>query len=320
MSGRRTRGLSLSVALVMVAVLLPTSSVAVAADVGVVADHASQGGWACESNTGAETTASVSPGQEFAPDQILVRFRPSVAAGRADQILAERGLSRMRRITPLDVHVLRLPPGLSVERAVEIFGRLPEVEFAEPNYILHALAPAGEVIDEFDQWGLSRIQAPDAWGVIGENPPPVLLATVDTGIDRTHSDLAANIWENTGETAGNGIDDDGNGYVDDTWGWDFQNGDNDPYDDNKHGTLVSSVAAGVQDGSGVAGVCPWCQLMAVKVLGSDGSGTLDTVADGIIYAADSGARVINLSLGGERGGLRLEPGGPGGRRRRQRRG
>jgi thermitase len=165
-------------------------------------------------------------------------------------------MSRLRRIKNLDVQVLRLPPGLDVEQAVNILNSLPEVAYAEPNYVLHALAPTRDVVDEFDQWGLTKIQVPEAWGEFGPDPPRILLATVDTGIGRTHTDLTANIWQNPGEIAGDSIDDDGNGYVDDTWGWDFRNNDNDPSDDQVHGTLVSSIAAGVKDDAGVAGVCP----------------------------------------------------------------
>ncbi len=244
---------------------------------------------------GTSPTIDPSPSRHaFVPGELLVRFRPAAAAGRVDQLLAERGTARLRRITALDVHVLRLPPTLSVEQAIEIFNRLPEIEFAEPNYILHALAPPQEIVD---QWGLAAIQAPPAWDLISPKNP-VLIAITDTGIDRMHSDLAPNIWQNPGEIAGDGIDNDGNGYVDDTWGWDFANGDNDPFDDNGHGTIVGSVAAGVQDGSGVAGVCPWCRLATVKVLSAEGSGSVDAVANGIVYAADIGARVINLSLAG----------------------
>ncbi|HSR32737.1 MAG TPA: S8 family peptidase, partial [Anaerolineae bacterium] len=241
---------------------------------------------------------SPSPGESYAPDQLLLRFRPGVAGQRADEILAQHGLTRMRRVEALQVDVLRLPRGLSVARAVAIYSRHPLVEFAEPNYVLQAQEIS-------DQWGLVKVRAEEAWGVLGTGLPGVLLATVDTGIDRNHSDLYGNIWSND-EIAGNGVDDDGNGYIDDTWGWDFVNNDNDPMDDMMHGTAVSSVSAGVKDGSGVAGVCPNCKLMSVKVLDAMGSGYLDTVAQGIIYAADNGARVINLSLGATTGAATLE--------------
>jgi subtilisin family serine protease len=169
-----------------------------------------------------QVAGSTAPSATFAPGELLVRFQPSVAARRVDQILTERDVARSRRIRALDVDVLQLPPGLSVERAVEVFSHLPEVEFAEPNYILHVLAPPQEIVD---QWGLLRIQAPEAWSLI-ETRNPVLIAITDTGIDRTHSDLAPNIWQNPGEIPGDGIDNDANGYVDDTWGWDFANNDN----------------------------------------------------------------------------------------------
>jgi thermitase len=245
----------------------------------------------------------------YVSDQLLIRFRSPEAGKRVDKLLARHGMSRLRHIETLDVYVLRLPRGLPIERAIEILSHLPEVEFVEPNYVMRALA-SGKIERAQGtevQWGVEKIQAPEAWDEI--NPKePVLLAVVDTGIDRYHPDVAANIWQKPeeDEIPDNGIDDDNNGYIDDVWGWDFRNGDNDPFDDNMHGTAVSGTAVGVQDGAGVVGVCPWCEVMSVKVLGGDGSGNLDTVADGIIYAADSGARVINLSLGAPIGSSTLE--------------
>jgi thermitase len=249
--------------------------------------------------------AGEKPGQPepaSAPDQLLVRFRPGVAPGKADRVLADHGLSRVRRIQGIDVDLLRLPPGLSVERATEILGRLPEIAYVEPNYVLRILAPPqqDDSLEIVDQWGLDKIEAQSAWDAIAPRNP-ILLAVVDTGIDRSHPDLASNIWSRPGEIPCNGLDDDGNGYVDDTWGWDFVNADQDPFDDNGHGTAVSSSAAGagvgVGDKPGVLGVCPWCRLMAVKVMSGEGSGNLADIANGIVYAADNGARVINLSLG-----------------------
>ncbi|MGB3703076.1 MAG: S8 family serine peptidase, partial [Anaerolineales bacterium] len=150
--------------------------------------------------------------------------------------------------------------------------------------------------------------APSAWSQFGTEPNRPLLAIVDTGITFDHPDLVNNLWENPGETGlddfgndkrSNGADDDvvKNGLVDDWRGWDFVNGDNDPTDDQMHGTAVSSVAAAEENGIGIAGVCPWCQLVGVKVLDSSGAGNLAVVADGILYAAQIGADVINLSLG-----------------------
>jgi len=103
-------------------------------------------------------------------------------------------------------------------------------------------------------WGMDSIDAPEAWSIT-TGSSSVVVAVIDTGVDYTHVDLAANIWTNPGEIAGNGIDDDGNGFVDDVHGYDFVNNDGDPMDDNSHGTHVSgTIAAAANNGVGVAGV------------------------------------------------------------------
>jgi PKD repeat protein len=219
--------------------------------------------------------------------------------------MAQLDLKLKNKIPVLDVKLVKLPPGLSVEEAISRFSQRPGVEFVEPNYILQIAAINQEEIT--DQWGLQKIDATQAWSTFDGQPKvPITLATVDSGIDPTHNDLSANMWSNSDEIPDNSLDDDNNGYVDDTWGWDFVNNDNDPFDDNLHGTAVSSVMVGDLDGDGVAGVCPWCQVMAVKVMTAGGTGTLDVVASGIIYAANSGAKVINLSLAGIAGTQTLQ--------------
>ncbi|MBP0002819.1 MAG: S8 family serine peptidase [Cyanobacteria bacterium SBC] len=146
-------------------------------------------------------------------------------------------------------------------------------------------------------WGVDRVDASAAWaqGYTGEG---VVVAVIDTGVDTYHEDLAENIWTNAGEIADNGIDDDGNGFIDDVRGWDFAEGNNDPADLHGHGTHVSGTIAAVNNGIGVTGVAPSAIVMPVRVLGASGSGTSSDVADGIRYAADNSADVINLSLGG----------------------
>jgi len=237
--------------------------------------------------------------------ELLIRFSPGLDSAQRAEKMAAMGVSHAREISHIGVHLVKLPPGLSVEQALARFNRMPGIEFAEPNYILHIAADSpAEVVD---QWALNKVRVPQAWETLGTGEKnEVLIATVDTGIDKSRSDLSSRIWYFPGEIANNGIDDDGNGYVDDTWGWDFVNNDNDPMDDNMHGTAVSGVMVAVQDGAGVAGVCPWCRVLAVKVIGSNGSGTLDVVASGITYAAANGARVINLSLGATAGAQTLE--------------
>ena len=146
-------------------------------------------------------------------------------------------------------------------------------------------------------WGLDRLGAPEAWNA-GYTGRGITVAVVDTGVDYTHSDLDGNIWINSREIAGNGIDDDGNGYIDDVRGWNFDANTNNVMDDNSHGTHVAGTIAGENNGVGITGVAYNARIMAVKVLNGNGSGTLAAVANGIRYAANNGAQVINLSLGG----------------------
>ncbi|BCL34267.1 S8 family peptidase [Nostoc sp. MS1] len=149
-----------------------------------------------------------------------------------------------------------------------------------------------------NSWGLDMIKAPEVWahGYTGQG---VTVAVIDTGVDYNHQDLKNNIWTNTKEIAGNGIDDDGNGYVDDTNGWNFNDNNNNTLDNNGHGTHVSGIISGANDGVGVTGVAYNAKIMPVKVLDESGEGSYNSIANGIRYAADNGARVINLSLGGD---------------------
>ncbi|MBD2016781.1 peptidase S8 [Microcoleus sp. FACHB-53] len=148
-----------------------------------------------------------------------------------------------------------------------------------------------------NDWGLNMVKAPEAWaqGFTGEG---IVVAVIDTGVDYTHLDLDGNIWVNEGEIAGNGIDDDDNGFVDDVRGWDFVANDNNPMDEQGHGTHVAGTIAAEKNDFGVTGVAYNAKIMAVRVLDAGGSGSVSNIAAGIRYAADNGADVINLSLGG----------------------
>ncbi|MBW4610599.1 MAG: S8 family serine peptidase [Hassallia sp. WJT32-NPBG1] len=149
-----------------------------------------------------------------------------------------------------------------------------------------------------NNWGADLVKAPEAWakGYTGEG---VVVAVVDTGVDRNHDDLKDNIWTNSKEIADNGKDDDGNGYVDDVYGWNFNGSDNNTLDVAGHGTHVSGTIAGENNNFGVTGIAYDAKIMPVKVLDDSGSGSYDAIAQGIRYAADNGANVINLSLGGD---------------------
>ncbi len=149
-------------------------------------------------------------------------------------------------------------------------------------------------------WGLDNprdvdIDAPEAWSVT-TGSPSTIVAVLDTGIDLDHPELAGRIWTNPGEVAANGVDDDGNGYVDDVHGWNFVAGTNDVQDDNGHGSHVSgTIAASGNDGLGVVGVAWNATVMPLKVLAADGDGEVDAAIAAICYAIQGGARVINAS-------------------------
>jgi subtilisin family serine protease len=149
-----------------------------------------------------------------------------------------------------------------------------------------------------DNWNADMVKAPEAWaqGYTGQG---VVVAVLDTGIDYNHSDLKNNIWTNTKDVPGNGIDDDGNGYIDDVYGWNFADENNYTLDGYGHGTHVAGTIAGENNSYGVTGIAYNTKIMPVKVLGDDGSGSYNAITNGIYYAVNNGANVINLSLGGD---------------------
>ncbi|NJS11369.1 MAG: S8 family serine peptidase [Microcoleus sp. CSU_2_2] len=157
-----------------------------------------------------------------------------------------------------------------------------------------------------DEWGRDLIKAPEVWaqGLTGDG---IVVAVIDSGIDYNHPDLTGNIWSNNGENgvdatgrnkANNGIDDDNNGFVDDFRGWDFVNNDNDPSDDNNHGTHISGLVAAKRDGVGITGVAPTAKIMPLKILDRGGFGKIRDEINAINYAVANGAKIVNVSLGG----------------------
>ncbi len=256
---------------------------------------------------------------EYVPGELLVKFvdeAPDAAIVIAAQVVA--GAEELKAFPPIGVQLWRLGPGVTVEQALEVLSWAAfadAVDFAEPNYIVHAFdVPNDPRFGE--QWALHNtgqtggtpgadIAAPDAWG-IQTGSPSIVVGVIDTGIDYDHEDLAANIWINPGEIAGNGIDDDGNGFIDDVRGWDFVKDDNDPMDDNNHGTHTSGTVGAVgNNGIGVVGVNWTVTLMPLKFLNRQGRGTTADAIAAILYAAsfEDGfgnkiVRITNNSWGG----------------------
>lgn len=142
----------------------------------------------------------------------------------------------------------------------------------------------------------------DGWGYLANNSvspggnPSVVVAVIDTGVDYNHIDLRNNIWVNTAEIPDNGIDDDGNGYVDDYRGWNFVANTNDPMDDNGHGTHVAGIVAAENNTVGTVGVAWNCKVMVLKAGNSSGYFTNSSIAAAVQYAYMNGASVINMSL------------------------
>ncbi len=208
-------------------------------------------------------------------------------------------------IESLDTLIIQVEPA-QLEGVLAALQASGGVEFAEPNY-LAALASTPNDPEYPRQGNLESIQVPQTWDAL-PSMQEVLVAVIDTGVDSKHPDLANSMWQNAGEIGldingndkkSNGIDDDNNGYIDDWQGWNFVDGNNNPADDQAHGThLTGIIAAGVNNGFGIAGIAPNARILPVKVLDKTGYGSYDQVAEGIVYATDMGARVINLGFGG----------------------
>jgi serine protease len=241
----------------------------------------------------------------FAPDRVVVGFRDS---RKADAVQRAHGLARAAEVGAAvpDQAVLKTN-GRPVDQVVAELQADPGVAFAEPDYRVE-VAGDGEVAavavndpNSANQYSLDRMRVRDAWSLTrgGAN----VVAVLDTGVSFVHADLAGRIYVNPGESGSgretNGRDDDANGFVDDVNGWDFVNGDRKPADDNDHGTWVSGViAANPNNAQGIAGISWTDKILPVKVMDSAGSGYTSDLARGIRYAADRGARVINMSVGG----------------------
>jgi len=199
---------------------------------------------------------------------------------------------------------LELESGYSPEEAVAAYNNDPQVEYAQLNHIVSInLTPNDPLYSQ--QWALPKIDAPVAWDIsIGSSE--VIVAVLDTGVDYNHRDLDNNMWVNEAELNGTpGVDDDGNGYVDDIYGYDFcthggETRDSDPIDDHGHGTHCSGIiAAEGNNGLDISGVCWNTKIMALKFIAASGSGKVSDAAAAIYYAVDNGADVLSNSYGGD---------------------
>jgi subtilisin family serine protease len=204
-------------------------------------------------------------------------------------------------------YVVELGEGQDVLESVRRYERLPGVVSAQPSYILspdHSACGDPCEINEGNLWYYLQWLQSHKWTdaelgwAIETGDPSTVIAILGKGVDATHEDLAANMWVNVAEIPNNGIDDDGNDFVDDRLGWNFVGDNNDLGPGVIHETAVAGVAAAVgNNGLGVAGVCWACKIMNVKTAYLGEGSSTQKVANGVLYAVDNGARVINMSFG-----------------------
>lgn len=237
--------------------------------------------------------------------QVLPGRLPSASQPGLQHTLAALNLRSARPLGRAQTYILRLAPDSDPQAALDTLAKDPAVEWVEPDYLAQPIRSPHPAVQTTpndpifaQQWGLTQIQAPAAWDVV-TGSSSTIIAVIDSGIDFAHPDLVNKLWTNPGEIPANGLDDDNNGFIDDVKGWDFVNDDNNPADDEGHGTQVAGVAAAASNNTlGIAGMCWDCRLMPVKVMHSSGVANYSDIAAGVLYAAQKGARVINISLGG----------------------
>lgn len=244
------------------------------------------------------SAASAAAAQPAPARYLLVKLHADALAGNGGALSAH-GIGEW---TPVGVPGwVRVPASPGIEQAL---AGAPAVLAVEPERRLRAMLEPDDTYWPA-QWAPVRIDAPAAWNIT-TGRADVVVAVLDSGVQVSHPDLAGQLWINPAEVAGNGLDDDSNGRADDVHGWRFNHDASgtpcesaDVTDDYGHGTHVAGIlAAGGNNQQGIAGLAWGSRLMIVRVLDAYGDGWYSDVAAGIVYAVDNGARIVNLSLGG----------------------
>lgn len=208
----------------------------------------------------------------FVDGEVLVKFRSDAADDSIAKANAKLGAVTLERLGDLGWQRLKVPQGLSVDQAIAKFKGVAEVEDAQPNFYYHLLAtPNDPLFSSTGMWGMRMISMPLAWD-FSTGSSTVVVADIDTGLRYTHQDLAANAWTNMGELPNNGVDDDGNGYIDDYYGYDFRYNDPDPWDEHGHGTHTAGTIGAVGNNLlGVVGVNWNVKIMPIKIYSASGT-------------------------------------------------
>ena len=245
----------------------------------------------------------------YASDRLIVKFKSGANTVQANEIKNSIGVVSTKTIDLTGAQIWQLSPRTSVEAALATYRNSSLFEYIEPDYTITTAATIPNDPSFGQLWGLNNtgqsggtpdadIDAPEAWDIQTGNPN-LVIGVIDTGVDYNHPDLVGNIWTNPGEIAGDGIDNDNNGYIDDVRGWDFAYNDNNPMDVQGHGTHVSGTIAGKGNkGVGVTGVAWNAKIMPLKFLNDSGSGSTSGAISAIAYATAKGVKLTNNSLGG----------------------
>jgi len=253
--------------------------------------------------------------------EIIVRFAPKAngiqrTTSERNQVLAALNAGEIERSVKLvpGLSLVKLPANLTVTDAISTLKGKSEFLYVEPNYKIRMLSttPNDPRFTSGEQWGLHNtgqrgtadadIDAPEAWD-FRHDASDLIVAVIDTGVDYTHPDLAANMWVNTGEIPGNGIDDDDNNSVDDIYGYDFCTygghvRNSNPMDDFGHGTHCAGIIGAVgNNNTGITGICWNVKIMALKFINFEGYGWSYDAIDCIDYAVLMGAKVLSNSWG-----------------------
>ena len=253
---------------------------------------------------------------EYESNSVIIQFRSSESPGDAQttekRLLSElssavrsltalsKSSAEIKRIIPeKQLALIEIPEG-TVDDVIELFKDNPDILSISPNYRLTLYQQLPELPkipeDLLYSWGLQKIQAQEAWSI--ETGSDVVVGVIDTGVDWNHEDLGDNIWINPGEIRNNNIDDDNNGYVDDIVGWDFGDNDNDPTDEDGHGTHVAgTLGARGDNGIGITGVNWAVKIVPLKIMNSSGVMSVYGAIEAINYAANMGIKISNNSWG-----------------------
>jgi subtilisin family serine protease len=218
-------------------------------------------------------------GKAYVDGELLVKFKSGTASRSAARANSAIGAQVLEQFADLKWQRVKIPDDLSLDEAMARYAALPDVEYAQPNFYYHLLAtPNDPQFTNAGMYGLTKIGAPSAWDVT-TGSSNVVVADIDTGMRYTHQDLAANAWLNTGEIAGNNVDDDGNGFIDDVRGWDFFYNDSNPIDDaGGHGTHTAGTIGAVGNNSiGVVGVNWNVKIMPIKIYSPNGGDSTSTM-------------------------------------------